>query len=306
MARRIDYTKAIFVLWCVLSTVFSVPNYPPATEKLDNQLFTTRRMSQVVFDMPAAKSKLPLPVDNFEVKSTTTMTTESTTTHRSFSTEQPLYRLDGSNGQACILLQVDALITVKYRTKFGEDQEASIYVPNDATVTGNCNNENTVTMSLKWKAFVLLWRFAKTPGGERWYVEKIQLTYNSSDRHFEHIEQPNKTIKVSTDQKHSYMLFPTPVGKSYACDDETEIPLTDGKNHASVLLRNMKLQPFKFKNNEFAAEFSCTSLSARGVRDETAPVAVGSTLAAAVLLTITGYAGYRYFKVKKVKYDTME
>jgi len=70
--------------------------------------------------------------------------------------------------------------------------------------------------------------------------------------------------------------------------------------------RDMKLQPFKFKNNEFAAEFSCTSLSARAARDETAPVAVGSTLAAAVLLTITGYAAYRYFKVKKVKYDTME
>jgi len=70
--------------------------------------------------------------------------------------------------------------------------------------------------------------------------------------------------------------------------------------------RDMKLQPFKFKNNEFAAEFSCTSLSARANRDETAPVAVGSTLAAAVLLTITGYAAYRYFKVKKVKYDTME
>ncbi|KAI4472508.1 hypothetical protein M0802_016752 [Mischocyttarus mexicanus] len=102
------------------------------------------------------------------------------------------------------------------------------------------------------------------------------------------------------------MLFPTPVGKSYACDNETEIHLTDGKNTANVILRNMKLQPFKFKNNEFAAEFSCASLSARANRDETAPVAVGSTLAAAVLLTITGYAVYRYFKVKKVKYDTME
>jgi len=40
-------------------------------------------------------------------------------------------------------------------------QEADIYVPNDATVTGNCDNENTVTMSLKWKAFVLSWSFAK-------------------------------------------------------------------------------------------------------------------------------------------------
>lgn len=70
--------------------------------------------------------------------------------------------------------------------------------------------------------------------------------------------------------------------------------------------RVMKLQPFKFKNNEFAVEFSCTALSARANRDETAPLAVGSTLAAAVLLTITGYAGWRYFKIKKVEYNTME
>ncbi|EFN83677.1 Uncharacterized protein C20orf103 [Harpegnathos saltator] len=256
--------------------------------------------------MPTSRTRSPLSIVNSELKTTTTMPTTTPTTHRSFSTELPLYRLDGSNGQACILLQVDALILVKYRTIRGDDQEADIYVPEDATVTGNCDNENTVTMSLKWKAFVLSWSFAKTPGGERWYVEKIELTYNSSEKHFEHIEQPNKTIRLSTGQKHSSMLFPTPVGKSYACSDETEIPLTDGKNHASVLLRNMKLQPFKFKNNEFAAEFSCTALSARAGRDETAPVAVGSTLAAAVLLTITGYAAYRYFKVKKVKYDTME
>ncbi|XP_043518920.1 uncharacterized protein LOC122533354 [Frieseomelitta varia] len=313
MPRRMDNTKTIFVFWCVLSTAFSVPSSSLTPQKLEEELYTTRRTPKVLIDLPGYKSKSRtsapqiLPVGNLnEAKSTATITSESTTTHRSFSTEQPLYRLDGSNGQACILLQVDALITVKYRTKTGDDDEANIYVPTYATVTGNCDNQNTVTMSLKWDAYVLSWSFAKTPGGERWYVEKIELTYNSSDRHFVNIDQPNKTIRLSTGQKHSPMLFPTPVGKSYACNEETEVPLTDGKNHAVVLLRDMKLQPFKFKNNEFATEFSCTSLSARGFRDETAPVAVGSTLAAAVLLTITGYAAYRYFKVKKVKYDTME
>lgn len=33
---------------------------------------------------------------------------------------------------------------------------------------------------------------SQTPGGERWYVEKIELTYNSSDKHFEHIDQPSE------------------------------------------------------------------------------------------------------------------
>lgn len=68
----------------------------------------------------------------------------------------------------------------------------------------------------------------------------------------------------------------------------------------------MKLQPFKFKSNDFATEFSCAALSARSGRDETAPLMVGSTLALAVLLTISGYAGWRHFKIKKVQYDTME
>ena len=43
-----------------------------------------------------------------------------------------------------------------------------------------------------------------------------------------------------------------------------------------------------------------------GRRDETVPIAVGSTLALVVLITIGAYAGYRYFKVKKIEYDTME
>ena len=40
-------------------------------------------------------------------------------------------------------------------------QSANVYVPRDAIVTGNCDGENSVTMSLKWKAFVLSWSFAK-------------------------------------------------------------------------------------------------------------------------------------------------
>jgi hypothetical protein len=50
--------------------------------------------------------------------------------------------------------------------------------------------------------------------------------------------------------------------------------------------------------------FVCSEEAGR--RDETVPIAVGSTLAVVVLLTVSGYAGYRYFKVKKIEYDTME
>ncbi|KAF7993345.1 hypothetical protein HCN44_006405 [Aphidius gifuensis] len=306
--------KESVVLWCLLSSVFSVPTSVP--QNALDQVYTTSRPIKTIVQFNTHRP-LSLQIGNSgggkttiieSSKSPTTMikTTATTTTIPKIKPPRvkPLYRLDAINGKACILLQVDAVISVEYKTKSGEQLEANIYVPSDATVTGNCDAENYVTMSLKWKAFVLTWSFAKTPGGERWYVDKIELTYNSSDRHFTSIDQPNKTVRLSSDK--TTLLFPTPVGKSYVCEDEVKIPLTDGKNKADVFLREMKLQPFKFKDNKFASEFSCKLLSARAGRDETAPIAVGSTLAAAVLLTISGYAGWRYFKVKKVKYDTME
>ncbi|KAL7286905.1 hypothetical protein TKK_0018851 [Trichogramma kaykai] len=294
------------------------------SESNDSEPFyTTKRNANVYVEFPSTQS--PLLVLNAEKETVASATIApkqragaagtkqqqqqqviaTTPKPQRSSSEVPLYRLNSPNGQACVLLQVDALITIKYKDKLGEEQEADVYVPDNAVVTGNCDGENSIYMSIKWDAYVLSWYFSKTPGGERWYVDKIELTYNSSDRHFEHPQQPNKTVRLSTSQKHS-MLFPTPVGKSYSCNEEQEVSMTDNKNHASVLLRELKLQPFKFKSNDFAAEFSCTSLSARANRDETAPVAVGSTLAAVVLLTITGYAGWRHFKVKKVNYDNME
>ncbi|XP_074104193.1 lysosome-associated membrane glycoprotein 5 [Cotesia typhae] len=313
MASFFFLSREFLFLWCIITTAFSSPSTPTISRKVMDEIYTTARPIKTIVELntfrPLSKQIASnLKTTSVETTTTTTVATKTTTktvsTPRTFNGNEPLYRLDGVTGQACILLQVDALITVKFRTKLGEEQEANIYVPSDATVTGNCDSENFVTMSLKWNAFVLSWSFAKTPGGERWYVDKVELTYNSSDRHFPLIDQPNKTIRLTSGQKNT--LFPTPVGKSYVCEEEVSIPLSDGKNNAALLLRDMKLQPFKFKNNEFAAEFSCKSLSARAGRDETAPVAVGSTLAAAVLLTITGYAGWRYFKVKKVKYDTME
>ncbi|XP_066586497.1 lysosome-associated membrane glycoprotein 5 [Prorops nasuta] len=312
MARRSSIQRAIFLLYCIVGSVISVPNIDSRPEEQGK--YVTRTPPSKVIDIPPATRTTPPPLIASELKAettlvqststtikTTTTTTPEPTTQKS-SLSLPIYRVENSNGHTCILLQVDALINIQYRNKLGEDDEAGMYIPEDVKVTGNCENRNTVTMSLKWNAYLLAWSFSKTSGGEHWYVGKIELTFNSSDKHFHNIDQPNKTIRLGTTQKY----FFTPVGHSYVCDKEIEIPMTDGKNRGTLTLSKLKLQPFKFRSNEFAAEFSCESFVARGERDETAPVAVGSTLAAATLLTITGYAAYRYIKVKKVKYDTME
>jgi len=54
------------------------------------------------------------------------------------------------------------------------------------------------------------------------------------------------------------------------------------------------------------AVYECSPGGGLAFRDETAPIAVGSTLAVVVLLTVTGYGVYRYVRIKKVQYDTME
>lgn len=115
---------------------------------------------------------------------------------------------------------------------------------------------------------------------------------------------------MSTSEEHSAMLFPTPVGKSYTCEDEKTVTLRPANEKAAyfkgiLYLRQLRVQPFMYKStNDFGPQFECSV--AGYMRDETAPIAVGSTLALAVLGTITGYGLFRYFKIKKVQYNTME
>ncbi|XP_071449506.1 lysosome-associated membrane glycoprotein 5-like [Hetaerina americana] len=237
------------------------------------------------------------------------VTTEPTPTS---STAQ--YRLLGSSGGVCILLRVDALLSFHFKTMSGEERDKDIFLPETAKVSGECISEDQARMLLHWKSYVLAWYFAKTPGGERWYVEKIDLSFDTSENIFEHYAYPGRMVRLTTPKEKASLLFPTPVGKSYLCSHtETSVDLVPKEGMpnakqvptATLLLRDFKLQPFIFKNDEFGPEYVCTP-GGSGFRDETAPIAVGSTFAIVVLLTVAGYGVYRHFKVKKVQYDTME
>lgn len=105
------------------------------------------------------------------------------------------------------------------------------------------------------------------------------------------------------------MLFPTPVGKSYSCDESViKLKLAEENGpeglRGTLFLRVFQLQPFMYKGSNFGPPFECSKTP--GFRDETAPIAVGSTLAVAVLLTVAGYGVLRYIHLKKVQYNTME
>ncbi|CAG5059865.1 unnamed protein product [Parnassius apollo] len=219
------------------------------------------------------------------------------------------YRLLGGSGETCILLTVDALLDISYLTKLNERADANTFVPNNANVAGVCKEGDAETLVLSFKEFSLEWSFAKTPGGERWYVDSIRLTYNSSSRILEHAAQQGRRVTLSTGPR--ALLFPTPVGKSFSCPDETIIELTELDTNSNIAhraklyLRQMRLQAFMFKRDgEFGPPWHCSD-SAR-TRSEAVPVAVGAALAIATAGTLVGYAIWRYLKVKKVQYDTME
>ncbi|XP_050680403.1 uncharacterized protein LOC126976194 [Leptidea sinapis] len=230
------------------------------------------------------------------------------------STERSLltatYRLQGSGGETCILLIVDALLDISYMTKLNERADANTFVPNNANVGGTCKEGDVESLVLSFKEFALEWTFAKTPGGERWYVDSIRLTYNSSARILEHAAKQGRRVSLTTGPR--ALLFPTPVGKSFDCPDESIVELLeeDASNpntahRAKLYLRQMRLQPFMFRRDGlFGPSWKCSD--ANRSRSETAPVAVGSALAIATAGTLIGYAIWRYLKVKKVQYDTME
>ncbi|KAG8253445.1 Lysosome-associated membrane glycoprotein 5 [Homalodisca vitripennis] len=118
----------------------------------------------------------------------------------------------------------------------------------------------------------------------------------------------NQKLTLSTPKSHSALLFVTPVGQAYTCLREVKIRLTTSKSDliAEVLLRELEVQPFIFKSSNFGPEYRCPAPGQSTYRSETAPLIVGSILAAACLATVTGYSIFRYFKIKKVQYDTME
>ncbi|CAH1397125.1 unnamed protein product [Nezara viridula] len=235
--------------------------------------------------------------------------TNTTTPPVKDSLETALYRVKAADDSTCIKLKVDAILSFKYLTKLNEIQDKETFIPTGATVTGDCSDEDKQNLVLRWHSFVLKWYFSKTPGGERWFVPKIELKYDPSDSFFEHIKSSGRSsFTLSSSSSHSNYLFPTPVGKSYKCDREIEVELTSSQTHtvASLFLRDFKVEPFIFKNDEFGPEYMCAATGSGTYRSETAPLIVGSMLAAACLLTISGYAIYRYFNIEKVQYDTME
>ncbi|XP_014249607.1 lysosome-associated membrane glycoprotein 5 [Cimex lectularius] len=298
---------SVLSLGLVCSSPIELGLYTAFEEGLEQPIYKER---DVFRDKKLDLSTTSFKTENRKAQKTkeTGSKTNLTVPHDVLGSSTDLYRLNTDEGGTCILIQTDALVEFKFTTTSNQVEEKDVFIPTSAIVNGDCSNEDKQNIILKWKSFVLIIYFSKTPGGERWFVSKLELKFDSSDHFFDRIKNPGRTYLLSNSNGNGQLLFPTPVGKSYVCDREIEIALSspDTDTTAKVYLRKLKIEPFIFKNDEFGPEYRCSASGAGSYRSETAPLVVGSMLASACLITIVGYAVYRYFNIEKVQYDTME
>lgn len=79
-----------------------------------------------------------------------------------------------------------------------------IYLPDYPDLSGDCADDQS-SIVLKTKGFVVEIDFKKTPGGERWYVSNVEVSYSSSNPKFEHIDRPNLNVLLFT--KHLRLYY---------------------------------------------------------------------------------------------------
>lgn len=105
-----------------------------------------------------------------------------------------IYRINNTNRATCILIQTDGILDITYRTITNEDVVANTFLPDDPELTGDCTEEDISSITLGFKGFKLFMEFKKTPGGERWYVSNIELTYSSSNPILKLVDRPGLQV----------------------------------------------------------------------------------------------------------------
>lgn len=71
---------------------------------------------------------------------------------------------------------------------------ANTFLPDNVDLSGDCTEADISSVTLGFKGFVLFMEFKKTPGGERWYVSNIELTYSSSNPLLKLVDRPGLQV----------------------------------------------------------------------------------------------------------------
>ncbi|XP_046463594.1 uncharacterized protein LOC124209592 [Daphnia pulex] len=159
---------------------------------------------------------------------------------------------------------------------------------------------------------------------KNWTVNQIIFAFNTS------------LFPLDTGEKSELLMFGSeanalnelqaPLGRSYRCYADKQFPLLPlgsgavvagrinnnnsniqpASDNATLIFKNFQLQPFIDNQKVFGEEVLCREDRHRRRRNSSVTIAVGSSLVVVSVVTVMGYAIFRYVKIKAVGYDTME
>lgn len=104
--------------------------------------------------------------------------------------------MNNTKGTTCILIRTDGILDITYRDLSKHDVTANTFLPDDVELSGDCSDEDISSFTMKFKGFVLYMVFKKTPGGERWYVSNVELSYSSSNPLLKQVDRPNLQVRL--------------------------------------------------------------------------------------------------------------
>ncbi|ROT71197.1 hypothetical protein C7M84_010487 [Penaeus vannamei] len=221
---------------------------------------------------------------------------------KGFTRPDGTYVVNDEDGYGCVLAYFKAEVTIYYADVKGDYQSKLVSPEDDSEVSGTCDRIGKVSeVVVGWKTFVLGLRFGLDEITDSWYVSRFSLTYDLSDPEFASAAPGGGEVTVMSKDNRKY--WQTNNARSFRCLLLHDVPLTDSFNNSATLhFDEVRVQAFS-SSDRFRTPKHCIH---RVHRDEMVPVTVGASLAASALLTIAFYGIFRYFKVKKVNYDTME
>ncbi|XP_028966995.1 lysosome-associated membrane glycoprotein 5 [Galendromus occidentalis] len=215
-----------------------------------------------------------------------------------------------SDGTICILARFQATFEIPYATASGKKYASIKMPPNRELATrGVCPTESREPLfEVQWPLFKFIMHFARIHSPSSWYVNKIEVQYNTNSPLFPGALNPGRRYASATQ---NISLFKTPMGQSYGCPLYPPLVLThqNSSSEIRVKLRDIRLQAYQLTGN-YGPLSRCQQVAMAHTLDpynydRTVPVAVGSTLAGVSLATIVGYALYRSMFATKVDYGNI-
>uniref|UniRef100_T1IQN9 Lysosome-associated membrane glycoprotein 5 n=1 Tax=Strigamia maritima TaxID=126957 RepID=T1IQN9_STRMM len=221
--------------------------------------------------------------------------------------ESYLVRDPDNEYKICLALQFEGGFAIFYPDKHGKELKTDPSTSGGFDYDGTCEIEKeTHCITLQWLGYNFTLIVNKTISGDAWQLKSMELKFNPQNV-FEAPDEPSlATLSANTE---TLQMFTAPLDQSLSCIPSKPIILytNDDTPAAFVAIHQMRLQAFDV-GHEFESDSPCIEPVAKkeSYQSDTAPIAVGSTLAVLTLGVIVGYAIYRSLVNKKVDYGNIQ